>query len=199
VVAWFVNPAVFRALGAVLFGVVVVTLESWVHTWFSDDPANPSLTVTLITLAIVLTPAFTWSGYVAELRFGRSEDVDELNAIMAKRRRLAPVLSSPIGRAFVFAVIRTILAIGLRVVSMYALPVVFNTEQATWAFACLAGVLVGYYDTISAMLTRGPSLLQRLHALTIENVTLKEQVATLRAQVAVLQGTRPPRDSDNDE
>jgi hypothetical protein len=198
-VRWLVSPTIWRAFGGVGFGLLVAVLETWVHTWFGEDPAHPTLGVTLATLAIVLIPAFTWTGYLAEQRFGRSAKVDELGAIFTERINIA-WLSSPLGRASVLAVVRTGVAIALRVVAIWVLPMIFNTQQATIAVACFLAIIVVYHDTISDSITKGPKALRLIQKLTAENRALTEQIATLRAQVAVLQGTAGrPRDEGRSE
>lgn len=184
----FAGPKVFRILGAIAFGGTVMVLEKWVHSWFGEDPAHPSLTITLLTLAIVLVPAYTWTGHLSEMKLGRSKSVDELGGIIADIVRLR--LDSPLGRSFLFALIRTALAMALRIVAVILMPIMFNTPQATVGASCFVALLMAFYDTISAAVTRGPAALKTQHALMIKNAALEEQVATLRAQVAVLQSMK---------
>jgi hypothetical protein len=190
--SWFASPATVDVGSALVFAFVIASLESWVKTWFGVTASHPSTPVTLITLAVVLIPAYTLTGYFAAQREQAAEH-QELHAIIHDTVK-AQALKTPLGHAFLVAVLRTLLTITLRVVAVLIFPVIFDTDQMIWAFGIALALSFAYYDTISASISRTPNLIRKLRSLMDENTELKrqvekltDQVTSLRTQITVLQ------------
>jgi len=149
-----VTQNVMQALVAVLFGLLIATLEGAINLalFGSPDTSNP---ISLIVLAAALILIYGFSGTAHARRTKPSEFVEGLRQIASdKLGREIPPIESPWARSFGEATLRAVVFVVLRLIAMLVLPFLFQTFWASFGAAFGVAFITIFYDAVLRRLRR---------------------------------------------